>query len=109
MVVLILKLFLRSAILDSQSACFKPPVSSEELEQFENDLVSDGSRKKWEWALKMYTDWAIHRNNLTRHFYSDPPILKELEDMTDSELDYNLSRFVSETRSAMARNFLAKH
>ena len=73
-------------------------MASLDIKEYEQSWAAEGNRQKWAWATKLYTQWIIHCNNLTRHHFNEPPIIKDLPAMDDDELDYSLSRFISEIR-----------
>ena len=75
-------------------------ITSIECEKFEESWVSDASRRKWEWVLKIFDQWKDKRNEtIVKVSYSGEPLIKEnLDEMSDEQLDFALVRFISEVR-----------
>ena len=72
-------------------------------------LKSEATKKKCEWAVRVYESWVVHRNNMLRHVLpvKEAPVTQELHVMDNATLDYTLSRFVSEVRNAHGEDYPA--
>ena len=41
---------------------FRTPITASECEKFNKSWVSDASRRKWAWVLKVFEEWKKQRN-----------------------------------------------
>ena len=67
---------------------FRKPITSVECEKFEESWVSDSSRRKWAWVLKVFDQWMVERNDAVNKIsYSSEPLINEnLDEMSDEQL-----------------------
>ena len=61
-------------------AKFRTPIITSEYEKFDKSWVSDASRRKWAWALKVFEEWKKQRNEaFLKQDYSSEPVIQEDE------------------------------
>ena len=79
-------------------------------EKFEESWISDASRRKWTWAIKIFEDWKKWRNETVAEDKNstEPVSTKSLEEMSDEELDFFLARFVAEVRKQDGQEYPGK-
>ena len=72
--------------------------SASEREKFDKSWVSDTSRRKWAWVLKVFEEWKKQRNEtvLKEDYSGESAIQEDIEEMSDEMLDFTLARFVAE-------------
>lgn len=93
---------------DTPNKRFADAVTQEVINSYSNSWTSESAKKKQAWAVGTYSSWVIYRNNFSRHKAKEPPILKELKDQDDNELDYSLSRFAAEARKQDGKMYPGK-
>ena len=65
-----------------------------ECDKFDKSLVSDASRRKWAWVLKVFEVRKKQRSEEDlKEDYSCESIIQEDIDMSDEMLDFTLARF----------------
>ena len=58
----------------------RTPIIASECEKFDKNWVSDASRRKWAWALKVFEEWKKQRNEaFLKQDYSGEPVIQEGE------------------------------
>ena len=89
---------------------FRKPITSVECEKFEESWVSDSSRRKWAWVLKVFDQWMVERNEAVNKIsYSGEPLINEnLDEISDEQLDFVLARFISEVRKEDGQEYPGK-
>ena len=60
--------------------------------------MSDNTKKKQNWAVRLFKGWHLHRNQLAKSSPHVTAVEASLETMTVDELNYNLTRFLMEIR-----------
>ena len=89
---------------------FRKPITSVECEKFEESWVSDSSRRKWAWVLKVFDQWMVERNKAVNEMsYSGEPLINEnLDEMSEEQLDFVLARFIAEVRKEDGQEYLSR-
>ena len=89
---------------------FRKPITSVECEKFEESWVSDSSRRKWAWVLKVFDQWMVERNKAVNEMsYSGEPLINEnLDEMSEEQLDFVLARFIAEVRKEDGQEYPGK-
>ncbi|PFX26299.1 Collagen-like protein 7 [Stylophora pistillata] len=79
---------------------FRTPITASECEKFDKIWVSDASRWKWAWVLKVFEEWKKQRNEavLKQDYSGEAVIQQDIDEMSDEMLDFTLARFVAEVR-----------
>ena len=76
------------------------------MEKFYKSWVSDASRRKWAWVLKVFEEWKKQRNEaVLKEDYSGEPVFQE---DIDEMLDFTLARFVAEVRKEDGQEYPGK-
>ena len=58
---------------------FRTPITASECEKFDKSWVSDASRRKWAWVLKVFEEWKKQRNEaVLKQDYSGEPVIQVL-------------------------------
>ena len=80
------------------------------MEKFDKSWVSDASRRKWAWVLKVFEEWKKQRNEaVLKEDYSGEPVIQEdIDEMFDEMLDFTLARFVAEVRKEDGQEYPGK-
>ena len=80
------------------------------MEKFDKSWVSDASRRKWAWVLKVFEEWKKPRNEavLKEDYCGEPVIQEDIDDMSDEMLDFTLARFVGEVRKEDGQEYPGK-
>lgn len=95
-------------VLENQR--FGQLVTTSDLDRFAKSWVSDNSRKKWTWVLRLYEEWRQGRNKsvVDEAYLGEAVIKNSLENMSDDEMDEVLAKFVSEVRKADGKEYPGK-
>ena len=98
-------------IYSSEEQRFRKPITSIGSEKFEESWVSDASRRKWAWVLKIFDQWKDKRNEaIVKVSYSGEPLIQEnLREMSDEQLDFALARFISKVRREDGEEYPGKY
>ncbi|CAH3033921.1 unnamed protein product, partial [Porites lobata] len=79
---------------------FRTPITASECEKFNKSWVSDASRRKWAWVLKVFEEWKKQRNEAVLRWLDWiflggylPIIEEDVDEMSDEQLDFTLARF----------------
>ena len=80
------------------------------MEKFDKSWVSDASRRKWAWVLKVFAEWKKPRNKaVLKEDYSGEPVIQEdIDEMSDEMLDFTLARFLAEVRKEDGQEYPGK-
>ena len=72
--------------------------------------VSDASRRKWAWFLKVFEEWKKQRNEavLKQDYSGEPVIQQDIDEMSDEMLGFTLARFVAEVRKEDGQEYPGK-
>ena len=82
------------------------PITASECEKFGKSWVSDASRRKWAWVLKVFEEWKQHRNEaVLKEDYSGVTVIQE---DIDEMFDFTLARFVAEVRKEDGQEYPGK-
>ena len=86
------------------------PIRASECEKFDKSWVSDASRRKWAWVLKVFEEWKKQRNEaVLKEDYSGEPVIQEdIDEMSEEMLDFTLARFVAEVRKEDGQEYPGK-
>ena len=89
---------------------FRTPITASECEKFDRSWVSDSSRRKWAWVLKVFEDWKKQRNEavLKQDYSGEAVIRQDIDEMSDEMLDFTLARFVAEVRKEDGQEYPGK-
>ena len=81
-----------------------------ECDKFDKSLVSDASRRKCAWVLKVFEERKKQRNEavLKEDYSSESIIQEDIDDMSDETLDFTLARFVAEARKEDGQEYPGK-
>ena len=81
-----------------------------ECDKFDKSLVSDVSRRRWAWVLKVFEERKKQRNEavLKEDYSSESIIQEDIDDMSDEMLDFTLARFVAEVRKEDGQEYPGK-
>ena len=88
---------------------FRTPITASECEKFES-LVSDSSRRKWAWVLKVFEKRKKQRNKavLKEDYSSESIIHEDIDEMSHEKLDFTLASFVAEVRKEDGQDYPGK-
>ena len=80
------------------------------MEKFDKSWVSDASRRKWAWVLKVFEEWKKQRNEAVfKEDYSGKPVIQEdIDEISNEMLDFTLARFVVEVREEDGQEYPGK-
>ena len=72
---------------------FRTPITASECEKFDRSWVSDSSRRKWAWVLKVFEDWKKQRNEavLKQDYSGEVVIQQDIDEISDEMLDFTLA------------------
>ena len=89
---------------------FSAPLSDREMQALTEKDVPENTKKAISWATGMFEDWRKNRNAaiLKRGNLSSFLIRSTLMALTPSELNYAMSRFVSEIKKTDGSEFPPK-
>ena len=84
---------------------FAQPLDSEKLDEAISKTISDNSKRKAQWAVNIFRTWLKDRqsNGLIQGLH----VFKDIENMSQSELDSQLKYFVFEVRKVNGERYPA--
>lgn len=68
----------------------------------------ENTRKKVNWAVKMFRDWHTHRLNTTITTEGELNVLKDIDEMDASDINFCLQKFVFDIRKKNGERYPAK-
>ena len=72
-------------------------ITEEEIAQLNRSVIPDATRKKAEWAMKIFKDW--HNKKFKNNPFPDvPAVYKDVDEMSVYDMNYCLKFFVHEVR-----------
>ena len=65
------------------------PITASEYEKFDKSWVSDASRRKWAWVLKVVEEQEKQRNEavLKQDYSGEPVIQQDIDEVSDQMSD----------------------
>jgi hypothetical protein len=82
--------------------------SSKEISEKLIASTPENTRKKVQWAVKMFRDWHKHRLNSTITTDGELNVFKDIDEMDPSDINFCLQKFFFDTRKRNSERYPAK-
>ena len=90
----------------STKRTFKAPQSSDKISELSNKIFAEQSKKKIEWAVKMYNEWRCNR---MKQLFVESQIrrsdVNEINELSKDDLCFALTRFIREIKKVDNSDF----
>jgi len=84
---------------DVKTERYAAPVNEEELKQKFLESIPKKTRDNNKWGLKVWTEWAVHRNAQPETYMENPtffPVPLDLSTVKEDRMNYWIARFITE-------------